>query len=184
MRRIKIMNCCIIDCTQERLDRIESDEYSTAEIRKFYMEDPETDGITPLISPLCDPAQDNDYGQPSATNKRKKPSFEDSPDSLTGAVETTYDESDSDAAYENHIKECRVFNSVSPKMKTRKSFTNMNESAEALKNILTAREGSVRNRNSKPQQQFTPINAYETCDEYTARYRNDLSEKKDWWSVV
>ena len=174
---MKYINCCIVDCTEERVAGFTSDE-----LLKIYNEDSLTDGVTPLISPSCDYTQDNEYVSANcmANNKRKQHSDENfcTMDSLSGPLATTYDESDDIPASSEWSREPRA--SKLPKFKVRKSVENTIES-DVVRNILTTRDGRIK-RNSNPSEKIVTPEA-ESDDRITSK-KSGLQARRDWWKGV
>ena len=175
---MKIMNCCIVDCTEDRIDCRGSKDLSSAELLQIYKEDSLTDGVTPLISPIGDYAQDNEYVTSAANiHKRKEHSDEDS---LTGAVATTYDEADNIDPPTEIARVRRASNL--PKFKARRSSENLIETSEVVRNIFTARDGRCK---SKSIPDFRDNGLYlgdrmETNQENRIRMKSGLQARQEW----
>jgi hypothetical protein len=140
------MNCCIIlDCAQDN-DLADAQHYRSSDITKFYERRCNPNGATLFMNPCCDVTSKEDNGKYYCQQLRDQSLGGSSlTESLTGAVETTYDEADQmEAEYEKIYVTNRSPNQTVPSNKSKLSFGDIEESGETLKSILTRRNSKMR----------------------------------------
>jgi hypothetical protein len=140
------MNCCIIlDCAQDT-DLADAQYYRSSDITKFYERRCSPDGATLFMNPCCDVTSKDDNGKFYCHQQRDQSLGNSSlTESLTGAIETTYDEADQmEAEYEKIYVSNRGPNQSMPRNKSKHSFGDIEESAETLKSILTRRNSKMQ----------------------------------------
>lgn len=139
------MNCCVIlDCAQDS-DLADTQRYTSADITNFYEGRCSPNGATLFMNPCCDVTSKRDVER-FYCQQRGDQMFGNSSltESLTGAVETTYDEADQEDEYEKIYVVNRNSNQVIPRNRSKQSFGDIEESGETLRSILTRRNSKMR----------------------------------------
>lgn len=140
------MNCCIVlDCAQDT-DLADTQHYRSSDRTRFYERRCSPNGVTLFMNPCCDVTSKDDNGKFYCQQLRDQSLGNSSlTESLTGAVETTYDEADQmDAEYEKIYVANRGPTLTNPREKSKHSFGDIEESGETLKSILTRRNSKMR----------------------------------------
>lgn len=176
------INCCtVLDCAQEECDRTDTQHYTTTDMSQAYWREPWSKSTISLVSPCCSPNTDNEMTR-FYSQKHGQFSYEDSSftDSLSGPVETTYDEADQiEADYEKCFPDNRNTDMTALRNSHKKSMTDLDDSGVSLRSILTRRDENFKMRANRMEDYSDSSISYNVHP--PGRATTNIRSQKDYW---
>ena len=171
------MNCCVVlDCAHEEGDHA---DYTTTDMSQTYWREPWSKSTATLMSPCCSPDTDNEMTR-FYNEKQMQFSYEDSTNSLSGPVETTYDEADQiEADCENYSVDSRNADYPASRISQKKSMADLDDSGVSLRSILTRRDENFKMRANRMEDFSDSSISYNVHP--PGRANTNFRSQKDYW---